>query len=278
MDDRRFDSLARSLRAAPSRRSLLGLTLGGLLPALLVIPETSARKHKGKKKRKQPPQALTCPGGQQLCQGRCISSGQCCNDAGCTEGKTCQNGTCACTVGHPVCGTAAGEVCCTPQAGTTPYHIECLSLPDNTHACWCAFNVTGNCGPDCKASANLSLPCADAAALASACAQSGCPLCGANEALVGITCVSKQGTCATGANSCPGPAVACNNTAGCSCFQSTAGETRCGWAPVGIRCGQCTTDAHCRAFHSQAFCVTQTAPHTACGCATPGQGFCMAPC
>jgi hypothetical protein len=104
--------------------------------------------------------------------------------------------------------------------------------------------------------------------------------CKAGQIEVDGQCVTGQGTCAPGANTCPaGPLVQCNGAKDCTCFQSTSGATRCGKDPIGIQCGQCTSDAQCAAFGPGSFCVTTTAPNTNCTCGQEvGKGFCQLPC
>lgn len=102
--------------------------------------------------------------------------------------------------------------------------------------------------------------------------------CGSRNRCLQGACVTGQGTCAAGANSCDAVDVPCNGKAGCKCWEAAAGETRCGMVPVGIQCGQCTTDAQCASFGSGAFCVTDSTPLGNCSCGTVGQGFCIVPC
>jgi hypothetical protein len=95
----------------------------------------------------------------------------------------------------------------------------------------------------------------------------------------GGVCVVGQGTCPTGADSCIA-GVLCGGAASpnCACFQSTAGETRCGdSAGLGTACDTCTTDADCVAQFPEvpgAFCFQGGSN---CGCSA-GQTFCSAPC
>src|SRR5688572_9355878 len=80
MDAERFDSLARSFTAVPTRRRALVATLGGALGVLgLVHPDETA----GKKK--------PCPPCKKRKQGKCKKKLP--DGTGCSGG-TCQNGSC----------------------------------------------------------------------------------------------------------------------------------------------------------------------------------------
>jgi len=124
MDADRFDNVARSLIAGSSRRTLLGLVIGGIAAALGVA-DGEARNQRKKCKRcgpcrackrgkcKSKPNGIGC-GGTKVCQsGTCVCPTQCCANAdcgaceicqggqciaGCQGGKSCQGGTCVC---HP---------------------------------------------------------------------------------------------------------------------------------------------------------------------------------
>jgi hypothetical protein len=108
MDADRFDDVIRTLTASPSRRTVLGLTLGGTLGSLLGIADADAKKKKRKKKKK-------CKG-KKKCGKKCIPLTSCCTSADCGGGgATCQNGTCACPAGEKNCqGACIPEIdCCT---------------------------------------------------------------------------------------------------------------------------------------------------------------------
>src|SRR5215212_893718 len=100
MDADRFDTLARALTDARSRRGALASLLGGTL-GLLTLTETAGRHKKHKKKRKPPPVGTTppvaCPEGQKSCRGSCLPSNQCCTDGDCPALRpSCQQGACTC--------------------------------------------------------------------------------------------------------------------------------------------------------------------------------------
>lgn len=86
MDAKRFDLLVRILAAAPSRRELLGLALGGAA-ALLGLPGVEGKKKKGKKKK-----CGACGPCRSCANGACKPkpNGTACGGA-CVE---CRNGAC----------------------------------------------------------------------------------------------------------------------------------------------------------------------------------------
>jgi hypothetical protein len=107
------------------------------------------------------------------------------------------------------------------------------------------------------------------------------PKCPPGQIKVGPGCVTWQGTCAAGDNSCGRTSgITCNGVPNCVCAPSVNSGTRCGVAPQAIRCGQCTRDGDCSPqFGPGAFCVLATNTQTAlCSCGQVGQGFCMLPC
>jgi hypothetical protein len=95
-------------------------------------------------------------------------------------------------------------------------------------------------------------------------------------------CVTGQGTCVPGNDTCgllPSTG-SCNNARDCRCVVAVDSGDRCGKAPTGLECGQCTTDSQCAVFGPGAFCVlsTNNTPDRQCSCPTVGQGFCLLPC
>jgi hypothetical protein len=101
--------------------------------------------------------------------------------------------------------------------------------------------------------------------------------CGAGDICVDGTCVTGLGTCTPGVghfcNS--GEDVACNDNPSCSCFETLAGETRCGLkVATSASClGSCTVDADCEFFGKGAFCV---ANGSVCDCIA--DTTCVRPC
>src|SRR5215207_3499312 len=122
MDDRKFDSLVKSLAAGSSRRSVLKgiLGLGGaaLAGGTLLDGESEAAR------RPSPtPTPVQCPGNQIPSGGTCVcppavpikcgpdccvTAAQCCDQACCQAGTQC----------------VAEEICCPPPPGST---LACLS-------------------------------------------------------------------------------------------------------------------------------------------------------
>ena len=103
--------------------------------------------------------------------------------------------------------------------------------------------------------------------------------CDPGEICVQRQCVIGQGTCPLGANACGGAGLGCDGNPACVCFQSTAGETRCGKTGTSstTECGSCASDADCTALLPDVpgvFCVLGFG--TFCDC--EGAGFCLMPC
>ena len=166
MDTERFDTLARSLTAASSRRTMLGLAIGGALAPLLSPADTGAKKGKkkgrGKKKRGNlspppppPPPPSGCPPGTEACGGTCVNTSTDpfnCGGCGkrCQIHAICQAGTCTCARGS--CASAHSACC----PASYPSRCICRSGPGNfTDSSTCA-EVTctpeRQCvGPSCQA-------------------------------------------------------------------------------------------------------------------------------
>src|SRR5215207_6924815 len=151
MDARRFDTLARIVSTAGSRRRAVATAVGGVLALLgLANPHDATAKKKcppckkrkqGKCKKKKPDGTACpggtcrggsciaatggngCPDGQRPCGTRCILPGQCCTDTDCSTGTTCCGRLCVDTTSDTRhCGgcatpcaavqTCAGGRCC----------------------------------------------------------------------------------------------------------------------------------------------------------------------
>lgn len=162
MDADRFDTLARALTMAPSRRgvgrALAGLTLAGALGPLLGLAGAEAKKNKKKR---------TC----RNCGGSC---------------RTCRKGTCkakpdgiVCAGGGKVC--LGGECACSPStedvAGrcAAPCGDACEATCD---VCADTFDgVAEFCGRLFVGSCSDLLPCANHGGCATneLCVMTGCP-------------------------------------------------------------------------------------------------------
>jgi hypothetical protein len=143
MDTGRFDSLARSLSVAGSRRRALVAVLGGTLGVVLSassVPETAA-KNKHKKK--------SCSECKKRKNGRCKPKA---NGTACSGGGTCQGGGCKAPfcVGKNSCED--GNAASTCQRAGAAQQCLCVATAD-TGAPFCALNVPGG-AVDC-----LTTPC-----------------------------------------------------------------------------------------------------------------------
>jgi hypothetical protein len=219
MDDSRFDTLARSLGTAGSRRRALGGVLAGTLGILGWHEDhetvahnaaTACKKKSGKKKR------------------ACLKKAK---------------------------KHAAQHAAQTPPAPTCTDNIKNGSETD--------VDCGGSC-PKC----GVGKQCVQAAD----CASGYC---------AGGQCVVGQGTCAAGANACPGfePSTVCNTQPGvgtCHCvIANEGGATRCASGTgVGSMCGDCATDSACKSFHPAAFCARGFAGE----CCSGSHAICVMPC
>jgi hypothetical protein len=164
MDARRFDTLARIVSTAGSRRRVVESALGGVLALRgLAEPDEAeakkkcppCKKRKNGKCKKRKPDGTGCPGGtcqggscvagnggngcpdrQKLCGTACILAGQCCTDSDCPTGTTCCDQLCTDTMTDPRhCGgcttaclagkTCGGGLCCTAREDDCTTAGEC---------------------------------------------------------------------------------------------------------------------------------------------------------
>jgi hypothetical protein len=173
MDGARFDSLARSLTAARSRRAALAAVLSGSL-GLLGRTETAAKKGKTQK---------PCPPCRKRKQGKCKGTQP--EGTGCTDGTgrggTCQRGSCVAAVipspGPPPAGCAGlscGAVCCTPPPGLVVRGISC-GLPPSP-VCACELRLSDVCAAGCPEQDPFTVDCAhpNLAQIHDVCRAAGC--------------------------------------------------------------------------------------------------------
>jgi hypothetical protein len=153
MDADRLDSVIRAMAAAPSRRAMLSLALGGVLTGL--GRETTPAKNKKDKDKKK-----ACAKGEKPCGKKCIKKSSCCTGAECTgcRNEDCINGSCKCApdliMNNGVCGffincksfgetCTSGEECCgscaSGRCGKSIYKsitdTDCLSGPCRGFLC-----------------------------------------------------------------------------------------------------------------------------------------------
>jgi hypothetical protein len=133
MDDARFDSLAKALTVAGSRRWLSAALIAGLTSASRGTRETAEIEAKRKKKRKKksaPPPG--CPAGATACTGESCGSG--CKCFSSVEGASCcvQQG-----IGPTACEALPG---CTNVADCQPGNLcikaSCTEQGTARNRCW----------------------------------------------------------------------------------------------------------------------------------------------
>jgi hypothetical protein len=138
MDESHFDTLVRRAASATSRRSFLGLTLGGLLAAL-GLTDAAAKNGKRKKRKKRRKPVLNEFG--------CVDVGKACNGndalccSGICQGKKPKNGEkdkSRC-VAHDTLGCTPERNNCVPG---NP-EVSLCNLPDPGGVC---LTTTGNAG------------------------------------------------------------------------------------------------------------------------------------
>jgi len=200
MDAERFDTLARSLTDARSRRGVLVSLLGGTL-GLLGLADTTARNKKGKSKNTRG--CLPC---KRQKKGKC--TGRLPDGSGCPDG-TCQNGSCVAAALPP----SPPPVTCQPNQ--RPCRGGCIPISDCCIATDCfpgtqcsgpaACDVTGSCIYGSQTTNRT--PCTDA---------------------------SPAGTC-TGATPCSCRSGVCTLCpTACSIHEDCCGTEQC----IGLICGQ----------------------------------------
>lgn len=149
MDSGRFDTLARSLIAEPTRRGLLhGLAGAALGLAALRRPGVASAKKRRKKKRK--------PGGpcEPACEGKNCGGDGCGGSCGPCARGTCQDGGCTCPQGQELCRGAC-EVVCLQQRLRHPTTCDCCQINGKARL---FFDGCGDC---CSGRCYLAQPSGD---------------------------------------------------------------------------------------------------------------------
>jgi hypothetical protein len=205
MEDRRFDSLVKTLGSGDSRRGIMQTLGAGTLAAVfgrLGLQEDAEAKKKGKNKKKK-----KCKGNTRKCNGKCIPQDNCCVDGDCEDQKFCVGGQCE-KVEFQDCQTDSdcrpGEIC---QNGECVVQQECQDAGD------CATNEL--CiGGECRCSFP-NKPC-------------GAACCPENQVCFDGQCVTGEGTCNATDDVCSaGGSVTCNGNSGCRCGQRPDGGVHC---------------------------------------------------
>jgi hypothetical protein len=197
MDNRRFDSLVKTLSSGDSRRGVLRTLGGGTLAAVfgrLGLAEEAEAKKKRKNKKKKKCKGNTtkcgkkaCCRADQICEGgRCVDDiievPECLDDVDCGPNEVCQNGTC---VFQGECQSA--DECADNEL--------CIN-----NACRCAFP---------------NKPCGEAC----------CP---ENQVCFNGKCVAGEGTCAATDDVCvAGFSLTCDDNPNCFCGQRPDGGVHC---------------------------------------------------
>jgi hypothetical protein len=203
MDDSRFDSLARSLGTAGSRRRALGGLLAGTLGLLGSRTEHAAAKKK------------PCPPCKKRKQGKCkkkLPEGTGCTDSS-GRGGTCQGGSCVAAVAPPPPDPCAGQppgAPCPPcdRRGTT-----CLPGNSRSDACCSGTCLGTNTGPGVCGDDDVGgRPCYD---------NRDCNL------FSGFTCIAFRCKKAVGV-SCDQEAQCASGECGCAGTTCTCRKSSCG--------------------------------------------------
>jgi len=279
MDDRRFDSLTRSLASGSSRRQVLKglLGLGGAAAAAgsLASEADAARRPKPTPVPTCPGvqtwngSACVCPGGHTKCGPDCCPDGlaECCDNACCYG--TCYGEELCCPSAQEFC-PISGECCpegstCCPDYGCLPPEAECCSVgecPDRdclTKAC--SANHLCEYLPNCTLS--------DDCCVADTCYRNVC------DAMSG-QCSGQILDCSNGgAEVCCSANQACLENGLCGCAPQCEGK-ECGDDGCWGTCGICPLGELCNANQvCQACSVCGT--YESCG-SDSEWGFCGTAC
>jgi hypothetical protein len=245
LDERRFDSLVKTLTAGGSRRGILQFlgasALASALGRFAAGEDVAARKKRKKKK----------------CKGNTTKCGK---KACCRADQNCENGTCVDKAGVLECRVDADcrgleETC---QNGQCVPRAACQNAGD------CAANqfcIAGEC--ICGVPNKIC----------------GAECCLENQVCLNGECVVGQGTCPATDEVCiSGVEVACNDDDDCFCGQRADGDVRCigGFFDDSRDNCICIDDADCeRDFGAGAICI-KGGP--ACQCQDTDSGRCALLC
>lgn len=241
MDADRFDAVIRRF-SDPSRRALLGLTLGGGMASLLGLSEADAKKKKKKKKK--------CKGGTKKCGKKCIAATACCSSADC-GGRACNNGTCSCPDGEFACGSTcvSGDACCEDNQCAAGQNCD-------DGFCRCPGSNAIACGESCCDGDDQVCRVDGGPAT---CQDGNCPASNYCNGSTRFFCAnSPAGACVCASTTDPMTQTVCVD------FSATVNPANC---------NACTTSANCP---SGQFCIPgNSSPSGACGCSN---NFCVPLC
>jgi hypothetical protein len=278
MESEKFDALVARLSTHVTRRRSLG-ALGALgIAGASLASEAEAKKKKKKKKKKKGDSGGTtttlappsCPGGQRLCHGSCISVDACCVTSECAAGQMCTRGFCACPGNAIACGDRccdkASEICeidagvTSCRAGTCPATSYCAAGGPGNPDYLCANSTSGFCVCTNTVDPTPERACINIAAVTSCgavCANSDqCPsdsVCigtGENCNCAGNFCVPRCPVSTTTTTTTTPPPVCaggvgatCGASCGCAASPGNPGQVRC-VSPQNPG-GSCTQDSEC---------------------------------
>ena len=238
MDDRRFDTLTRSLAQGGSRRAVLKTLLG--LGGVATVGTLLAPSSEAARRSTPTPKPVTCPGIQVWNGAECLCpTGTQCGPDCCPAGAQCCDNACC-------YGVCIGEELCCPAA---------QSFCDSTGECcpegWRCCAERGCIGPD------------------QCCAAEDCPA----EACFQRDCSPDTGTCSEAIFDCTLDPSCCDsgnvcaaeicNTETAMCEVGAALSCGCATASDGqqVSCGRCGPDAPCCSNGTCGACPSCVCPH-----------------
>lgn len=287
MDDRRFDSLTKTLAADGSRRRFLKglLGLGG---AAVVAGSATTDPAQAARRPTPTPKPVHCPGQQTWNGSACVCpSGRsncgpdCCNPngTGANYSECCDNACCFGTCyGEELCCAYPSVYCaetgeCCPAGGTCCSTVGCITADQCCFDADCqqypnsfcdTTTLTCSCTPStCASLGNVCGALDDGCGGSTEC---GCPvgqLCSAGQ------CVDDPDICVAGEDYCTAGTSALCGGGACFCTSGMDGSTYCIPAMYeGLaNCSSCATNADCIPLTNDpnAVCV---AHNSACGACT----------